>query len=279
MPRILVPVDFSATSLNAAVYAAYLGKTIHASRLTLLSVVSENMVGDDGTPVGGNIDDRDRAVIHKLEELQVSLFDLSGVPTSIELKTGEFSDLMEEYMKQHNFEFVVMGVTGSTTFEQVFGTSRAVEVIAQTNTPVLVVPPMANFKRIKHLAIAVEPDHINDALPYEALNKWLVWFRPFLHIVHVKSDSSSAFSKEEQSKLDLLKERFMLFEPSTHLLHDGSFTDALNQMAESNDIQLLITFPHKHNFFDLLFRTSHTRQLVFQSSIPVLALPYLPNMQ
>lgn len=273
MPRILVPVDFSSTSLNAAVYAANFGKAIGASRITMLSVVSKTITGEDGTPVGDSTHERDRAILHQLEELQVSLFQLSGVPTSIELKSGEFSELMESFMIQHTFDFVVMGVTGSNTFEQLFGTSRAVEVIARSSTPVLIVPPMANFCKVKQVALAVELHHVDDLLPYEVLDKWLHWLTPSLKIVHVNEQRSDALSAEEQLELDALKDKLILFSPTSHLLHGEQFTDALNHFTEKNDIQLLITFPRKHGFFDLLFRTSHTRQLVFHSNIPVLALP------
>jgi nucleotide-binding universal stress UspA family protein len=71
-----------------------------------------------------------------------------------------------------------------------------------------------------------------------------------------------------------LKEKLLIFEPVTHLLYGESFTHPLNQMAVDNHIDLLFTFPQKHSFFNLLFRTSHTRKLVFHSKVPVLALPH-----
>jgi nucleotide-binding universal stress UspA family protein len=274
MPKILVPIDFSPTSLNAAIYAAHFGKAIGASRLTMLSVVSETITGDDGTPVGGGTDERDQAIMHQLEELQVSLYEMTGVPTSIELKAGDFSHLMEDFMKRHVFDFVVMGVTGSNAFEQVFGSSIAVEVIARSNTPVLIVPPAANFKNVENAALAVELHNMDDLLPFDVLDKWLHWLSPVVHIAHVNENGSKTISAEEQVELDKLKERLIIFQPVPHLLHGEPFADALNHMAVDNNIDLLITFPQKHSFFNLLFRTSHTRQLVFHSKVPVLALPH-----
>ena len=240
----------------------------------MLSVVSETITGDDGTPVGGDTDERDRAIMHQLEELQVSLYEMTGVPTSIELKAGEFSELMEAFMRKHIFDFVVMGVTGSNAFEQVFGTSKAVEVIARSNTPVLIVPPMANFKKINEVALAVELHHMDEMVPYDVIDKWLHWLQPTVHIAHVNEHRTKTINAIEQVELDKLTERLIIFEPITHLLHGEGFTDALNHLAIQNNIDLLITFPQKHSFFNLLFRTSHTRQLVFHSKVPVLALPH-----
>jgi nucleotide-binding universal stress UspA family protein len=274
MAKILVPIDFSPTSLNAAIYAAHFAKAINASQITLLSVVSESITGTDGTPVGGDTDERDRAILHQLEELQVSLYQMAGLPTSIELRAGEFSTLMAQFMKQHLFDFVVIGVTGSNLLEQVFGTSNAVEVIARSSTPVLIVPPEANFHGIKNVALAVELHNMDELLPMHELDKWLHWLRPRVHIAHVNEGSTSDISAEEQTELENLKEKLLLFEPSAHLLHGDSFTNTLNQMAVDNHIDLLFTFPQKHSFFNLLFRTSHTKKLVFHSKVPVLALPH-----
>jgi nucleotide-binding universal stress UspA family protein len=274
MPKILVPIDFSQTSLNAAIYAAKFGKAISASRVTLFSVVSESITGVDGTPVGGDTDERDRAILHQLEELQVSLYEITGVPTSVELKAGDFGDIMARFMKEHLFDFVVMGVTGFNALEEVFGSSNTVDVIARTSTPVLVVPPEANFKEIKNVALAVELQHLDETLPMKDLDKWLHWLRPKVHIAHVNEGGRSLLTDTEDAALESLKEKLILFEPSTYLLNGDSFSGALNDLAQQQHIDMLFTFPHKHSFYNLLFRTTHTRKLVFHSKIPVLALPH-----
>jgi nucleotide-binding universal stress UspA family protein len=142
---------------------------------------------------------------------------------------------------------------------------------------VLIVPPSANFKKIEHVALAVELHNMDKNIPYDALDKWLHWLKPKVHIAHVNQHSTNTLNEEEQAELDKLKDRILIFQPSTHILHGEGFTNALNHMAVENKVDLLITFPRKHNFFDLLFRSSHTRQLVFHSQVPVLALPHLPE--
>lgn len=274
MPKILVPIDFTPTSLNAAIYAAHFGKAIGASQVTFLSVVSDSITGSDGTPVSGGTDERDMAVMHQLEELQVSLYEMTGVPTSIELKSGDFAVLMEKFMLKHTFDFVVMGVTGSNAFEQVFGTSNAVEVIARSSTPLLVVPPQANFGGISHVALAVELHNMDELVPLKELDRWLHWLKPIVHIAHVNEHKTEEISEAESGELERLKEKLILFDPRTHLLHGEGFTDSLNHLAVSAKIDLLFTFPRKHKFFDLLFKTSHTKKLVFHSEVPVLALPH-----
>jgi nucleotide-binding universal stress UspA family protein len=274
MPRILVPVDFTPTSLNAAQYAAHMGKAIGASSVTLLSVVSSVNTGSDGTPVADDMVDRNRAIIENLEMVQVSLYNEAGVRTEIVVEQGDFSDLMPKYIRDHKFDFVVMGVTGSNALEQVFGTSNAVEVIARSATPVVVVPPNAYFKEIKHVALAVELHNLDDLVPLKELEQWLTWLHPKVHIAHVNQHSKPILTEEENEELNKLKDILILRQPETHLLHGEKFTDALNHMAIDNKIDLMFTFPQKHSFFNLLFRNTHTRQLVFHSMVPIIALPH-----
>lgn len=274
MPRILVPVDFTPTSLNAAQYAVHLGKAIGASVVTLFSVISSVSTGSDGTPVGDDVEDINKAIIQNLEMVQVSLFNEAGVPTEIEVGKGDFSDLMPKYISEHKFDFVVMGVTGSNALEQVFGTSNAVEIIARSATPVVVVPPNAYFKEIKNVALAVELHDLNDLVPFKELEQWLSWLKPKVHIAHVNRNSNELLTDDENVELEKLKEILILRQPETHLLHGEKFTDALNHMAIENNIDLLFTFPRKHSFFNLLFRNTHTRQLVFHSQVPIIALPH-----
>lgn len=274
MPKILVPIDFSPTSLNAAIYASQFGKAISASRVTLMSVVSESITGADGTPISGGTDERDKAILHQLEELQVSLYEMTGVSTSIELQAGEFADLVADYMAKHIFDFMVIGVSGSNALEQVFGTSSAVEVIARTATPVLIVPPEANFRGIENVALAVELHHMDEMIPMDNLDKWLHWIKARVYLAHVNESNSEEITELELKELNRLKDRLIIFEPRECLLAGESFTGALNDLAEKKNIDLLITFPQRHSFFNLLFRTSHTRKLVFHSKVPVLALPH-----
>jgi len=110
-------------------------------------------------------------------------------------------------------------------------------------------------------------------IPLKSLDKWLHWMNAKVYVAHVNESFSEDITEEERKELEKLKDKLILFDPSECLLEGESFSDALNDMAEDKKINLLITFPQRHSFFNLLFRTSHTRKLVFHSNVPVLALP------
>jgi hypothetical protein len=66
----------------------------------------------------------------------------------------------------------------------------------------------------------------------------------------------------------LLKE----FSPTYHFIENESFTAGINLFSEKNHIDLIITMPKKHGFFDSLFKKSHTKKLAFHSHLPLMVM-------
>ncbi len=48
--------------------------------------------------------------------------------------------------------------------------------------------------------------------------------------------------------------------------------DGINEFAETHDLDLVIAIPKKHRLLDGLFKKSSTRQLVFESHVPVMCV-------
>jgi nucleotide-binding universal stress UspA family protein len=48
--------------------------------------------------------------------------------------------------------------------------------------------------------------------------------------------------------------------------------EGINEFAEKNNIDLLITIPKKHGLFDNLFKHSSTKELITQSHVPVMCV-------
>ena len=59
------------------------------------------------------------------------------------------------------------------------------------------------------------------------------------------------------------------YQPQYHFTENESFTAGINLFADNNQIDLVITMPKKHGFFDTLFKKSHTKRLAFHSHLPL----------
>ena len=60
--------------------------------------------------------------------------------------------------------------------------------------------------------------------------------------------------------------------PTYHYSHAKHFLDGVNQFVDEQGIDLVITVPKEHNFFERIFSSSHTKKLAFHSHVPVLVL-------
>ena len=61
--------------------------------------------------------------------------------------------------------------------------------------------------------------------------------------------------------------------PHTFSVIEGNeFADSVLAFAKSNHADLIITFPRKHNLFELFFKESNTERLAFNDEIPILAV-------
>lgn len=274
MPSILVPVDFSASSLNAALYAAHFAKYTNARSIKLVTVVSEMMAGSDGSPIMVEVEDQKSGFKKQFEELQVFLYEKAHVPTEFEVLVGSFEKSILNYQQQHDIDLVVLGVTHVDALETFFGTSHSLEFLKKSSLPVLVVPEEAafttGFNKVIDVSLLVDNHY---KLPMETLNKWVEWLKPKMHITHVNDNLTGKASSEEINSLEKLFDTFFRYEPVIHILNGVSFSQAVNDFAKEYAIEMVFAFPARHQFLGMQFTGSHTKKLVFHSQVPVMCFP------
>jgi nucleotide-binding universal stress UspA family protein len=274
MPSILVPVDFSPSSLNAALYAAHFAKIINARSITLVTVIAEMLAGSDGSPIMVEVEEQKAGLRKQFEELQVFLYEKARVPTEFEVLVGSFEKSILAYEEQNGFDLVVLGVTHVDALETFFGTSHSLEFLKKSKMPVLVVPEEAVFTTgfNKKIDISLLVDN-HYKLPMDTLTKWVEWLKPKIHITHVNDKLSGKASTEESNSLENLYDIFLKYEPEIHILNGLSFSQAVNDFAKKYSIEMLFAFPAKHQFLGIQYTGSHTKKLVFHSQVPVMCFP------
>ena len=141
-PDILVPVDFSPTSINAVRAAA--GIAAPDGDLTLLHVIDENFV-DDAVAAGLGKSDEIQARMRERAEIdfETMLEGIEAGEVDIERMIVIGSPFVEilKIARDLDLPMIVMGVRGrSTPPEEVLFGSTAEKVLRGTRVPVLCVP-------------------------------------------------------------------------------------------------------------------------------------------
>src|SRR5690606_28136348 len=114
-----------------------------------------------------------------LANLEIELHEFSSV--KIEYVAEEGSSLVENidrYVRYHDIDLVVMGITGATRLEQILIGSNALNMARQAVCPVIIVPPKAKFKKIENVLFASDFKDVKTTTPLAPIKKILDIFNP-----------------------------------------------------------------------------------------------------
>lgn len=136
--KILCPVDFSNTSINAARHAiefAFQNK----AEITFIHIIDIKMLQETSDLSGGAIDEysllveEERPVLKKLKEES----EKKGIKTRTFLKVGIPCALISEEAENGGYDLIIMGTHGKTGLTRVVLGSIAENILRDSKIPVL----------------------------------------------------------------------------------------------------------------------------------------------
>ncbi len=271
MKTILIPIDFSETSRNAASFAVAMAAEIENSRVIFYHVFNKVAAGVDGTPLQSDLESRKNVVDLALSNLANEL----SPQRNVEIVAEEGSSLTENltrYVRHNEADLVVMGLTGATRLEQLLMGSNALNMALEAVCPVLIVPTDARYTGIKNVLFATTMKDVKVNTPIRQLRMLLSFFKANLHIVNVDSEHyvelTMEYKKERADLLEMLED----FNPEFYFIRIVDFVDAINTFAGDKNIDIIITLPRKHSFLTSLFSHSNTKKLLYHTHIPLVAI-------
>jgi nucleotide-binding universal stress UspA family protein len=259
METVIVPVDLSDTSLNAAQYAVKLLTGYYGVNMILHHVYEKPSQAED--------------VKQKLEELKLKLKESGIVKIEIFAEKGsDFITELEKLARHRHADLIIMGITGRTSMGQTFIGSNTLQMVGQKICPVLIIPSEAVYHPIKNVLLTSDFKNVESNIPSVPVKKILKTFHPKLHIVNVDSEHYVALTEEYQAEKTKLNEMFNEFDPEFYFLGMNDVDEAINQFAKDKKVDFVIIVHKEQTLLSSLFVKSHTKKLIYQSPIPVLAL-------
>jgi nucleotide-binding universal stress UspA family protein len=273
MKTIIVPTDFSPIATNAMNYAADMALGINAS-LLLLHVYQVPVSMTDVPVVIVSAEEMRKSSEEKLEELKQSLTHITSDKIKIytEVKMGDVVDELENLCKNIRPFAVVMGTKGASGIERVLFGSTTLTAIRHLAWPVIVVPPGKEYgKGIKKIGLACDFQQVVQSTPVQFIKQMVKEFGAELHVLNVDYENRH-FKPETPQESLLLHTLLEDANPNYHFINHMDIEDGINEFAETNNLDLLITIPKKHKLLAGLFKPSSTKQLVTQSHVPVMCV-------
>jgi nucleotide-binding universal stress UspA family protein len=259
MQTVIVPVDFSETSLNATRYAVKLLTGHYGVNMILHHVYDKSSQAEE--------------VNKKLEDLRLQLREISIVKTEVLAEQGsDFITELEKLARHRSADLIVMGITGRSPIGQTLIGSNTLKIVERKVCPVLIIPSEAKYQDVKNVLLTSDFKNAVVNTPSVPIKKILSTFRPNLHVLNVDSAHYVALTEEYQAEKTGLKDMFKEFSPEFYFMGLHDVDEAISQFAEDKKIDFIIVVHREQTLFSRLFVKSHTKKLIYQSSIPVLAL-------
>jgi nucleotide-binding universal stress UspA family protein len=259
MTTVIVPVDFSETSLNAARYAAALLKGHYGVTLLLYHSYSKA--------------DEAAEALSQLQALKTQLTALSEVNVEIlNHEESDFVDGLERAARHRRANLVIMGISGKSAIQQVLFGSNTLKMAETKACPVLIVPEGATFTQMKNVMLTSDYKDTLNTTPSVPIKEFLSIYNPKLHVVNVDKDHyislTEKYEKEKQDMRSLLGE----FDPEFYFMRIFDLDEAVDLFANDFGIDLIIAVQKNHSFMEKLFKPSRTKHFAFHSRLPILVI-------
>ena len=271
MKTILVATDFSATAMNAANYAVDMAKAIDAEVL-LLHVYNIPVIYSE-MPVVGNEEELRSTAEEDIAEVKQDLVKRAGPACKIvaEVRMGNFFEELRIVCKRTQPYAVIMGSQGTTAAERLLFGSHTVYALRHLLWPLITVPPNAQFKAIKKIALACDFESVIETIPVDEIKTLARDFNAELQVVNTGNNNS--YNPDLVFGSGMLQEMLQPLQPTYHLITNDNTDEGIMNFAEENQIDLLLVIPKRQSLLDkLMLHRSHSREIILHSHVPVMAL-------
>ncbi|WP_159452084.1 universal stress protein [Hymenobacter roseosalivarius] len=271
-PSIVVLATPTATSEQAAQYAAVLGEPLQA-RLILLHHYREvasapELVTMTATNTYRSQAEMAAALQHLTRQLPAS--------TQVMASTQAEVEMIAEAVDRYHPLLLVTGMSTDNSLLDQLWHNQALPVLRDTHWPLLVVPEAAPVPHApRRIALAVDANSFVLNAASQALAPLFASWQATYTVIHAETSHEKQAFPGQRALANVRISQ--LLPPATALeLYEEVSTppvDGILQAVKDIQADLLVLVVRPHSFLGQLFHRSVTAQVLQQSQIPVLLLP------
>lgn len=272
MKKIIVPVDFSTTSINAAEFAADLA-IFYGAEVFLYHAYQLPVVLHEFSYPVFDINETQAAAEHELEIIKENLQARLKVkvPVSYIAQMTSLQEGLAAINETLQPDLIIMGLSGKNALTRLIVGSNTIKTIQEQRCPVLVIPPQAVFVPIRKLGFACDYKKIEQTTPVDLIKKLVIDFRADLHVLNVNLSGQN--HNDETVKEGMILEGLLNeVKPMYTTIEAGDITEGINWFVENEKLDWLVAIPKNHPLVQKVFSRSHTKNLLYHTHVPVLCI-------
>lgn len=280
--RILIPIDFSETSLIAIEHAAFTAQLFKAE-LVLLHVVEKHFEKFSVVAPELRVDapsDMINAIEKRLEETAAGIRTKYGVKSTCITTNGNIFSEVVAVSKDQGVDLIVMGTHGTSGIVEFFVGSNAYKVVTEAICPVITVRAHASKLGFKNIVLPIDDSNHSR----QKVNHALVLAKHFaskIHLLGLANSNDSDELKKFEFKLDqiedLLKKGDLPYSRKT--INGGNQAKVSYEYAKSVDADLIVIMTDQDDNLTGRLLGTYAQQVVNHSKIPVMSIqPVVANI-
>ncbi len=271
MKKILVPVDFSKLSDNAADYAVQLVEHAKAE-LILIHVFYIPIVIHDIAMMLPPLSEQREEGLKNLEKMRENILKFNpDVHINYHCIQGIPVEEISAFAEKEMVDVIVIGAQGAGYLEErIFG-STATLLMRTTNVSVMVINSHVKFKKPEHIALAVDYEETDNNSALKALKQLTALFNSHVSVLNVIT-GPHAPAEDEIEESFLLEHALKYIRHTYYRTQHKEVISGINVFVRQHGIHLLAMIAHKHSLISRILHEPHTKEMAFHTEVPLLVL-------
>jgi nucleotide-binding universal stress UspA family protein len=278
--KILIPIDFSETSLLAIEHAAFTAQLLKAE-LVLLHIIEKHYERFNVVVPQMSIDapsEVTNAIEERLEGIAADIQKKYGVKSTCITTRGNIFEEVISISKENEADIIVMGTHGTSGFVDFFLGSNTYKVITKSEIPVLSV--QAHAKQVGFQKIVLPID--NSAHSRQKVHHAIVIANHFASVIEVIGLGSKS-APTEYAQIEAKIAQVEKFIKDSNIACSSKMIDGSNQAkmtleyADGANADLIIIMGDQEENITGRFMGAYSQQIVNHSSIPTLTIQPIIN--
>jgi len=281
---ILVPVDFSQYSFNAAKYALHVAHQKEASIMfvhAFYDAVSNPINFESFYSYPADLSDTQHEIevdaIGKMENFMnglkkyMDIEGIKGIKPLHRVMAGAAEDVILSMIESEQFDLIIVGSRVAVPFDSWFG-SFTNTLVEKSTIPVMTIPEDAVYKKsnFKKLMYATNFDK-SDSVAIRKLLSIAAPLETQVHIVHIDITNENPFinfdlAHFKEKYIGNIEDVKMVFD----LIVNKDIIKGIENYISEKDIDILAVTTHKRNIITSFLKPSITKELLIQIPVPLL---------
>lgn len=215
-----------------------------------------------------NADEAKETIKGFIKEIEA---ELSGIPSiQFESYIGDPSVILKEKVENKTYDLVMLqGYTEVSFFSQ---NPVIMDIVRNVPCPIYIIPPEAKYQPLKKIIYATDYNE-EDITTLKSLISLAKSFDPEIIALHISDDDKFEKKIKSEGFAKMLDEKTAYNKISVKMITDKDGEDAVESLigeAERAKANLIVVLKENRNFFERLFKSSFTAELVKETQLPIL---------